>query len=145
MAQPGRKKREDSPYAEQSQRLSTWLRSLRESAGLSQDQLARRAGVTIATLRKLEAGKIVNPGHFIVMALLGALDARPEDLSAYVDPAAAADELLPCAIPRTAKRGWHGMHRGITCPLKPVISGVLGDRRGTFPQLRRPGQRSRLF
>ena len=98
MAQPGRKKREDSPYTEQSRRLSAWLRSLREGAGLSQDQLARRADVPLATLRKLEAGKIVNPGHFVVMALLGALDAGPEGLSAYASPATEADEWLRCAM-----------------------------------------------
>jgi transcriptional regulator with XRE-family HTH domain len=116
VVQPGRKKREDSPYAEQSRRLSAWLRSLREGAGLSQDQLARRAGVTLATLRKLEAGEIVNPGHFIVMALLGALDARPEDLPSYADPASAADERLLCAIPKAAKCRWRGIRRGITSP-----------------------------
>ena len=103
MAQPGRKRREDSPYAEQSLRLSAWLRSLREGAGLSQDQLARRADVTLATLRKLEAGKIVNPGHFIVMALLGALGARPEDLSGYADPATAADEGLRYPMPEGSR------------------------------------------
>lgn len=125
MAQPGRKKREDSPYAEQSQRLSAWLRSLRESAGLSQDQLARRAGVTVATLRKLEAGKIANPGYFIVMALLGALDARPEDLSAYADPATAADQRLLCATPQAA-----GLRRpGLSIlSLQDTRSGVSPNR-----------------
>jgi transcriptional regulator with XRE-family HTH domain len=82
MVHPGRKKREDSPYAEQAERLSARLRSLREAAGLSQEQLAGRAQVTVATLRKIEAGAVVNPGYFIVMALLGALGARPEDLAA---------------------------------------------------------------
>lgn len=92
MVQPGRKKREDSPYAEQSRRLSVRLRSLREGEGLSQEQLARRANVTISTLRAIEAGTVVNPGYFIVMALLGVLDARPEDLATYAGPVPAADE-----------------------------------------------------
>jgi transcriptional regulator with XRE-family HTH domain len=89
VVQPGRKKREDSPYAEQSRRLSVRLRSLREGEGLSQEQLARRANVTISTLRAIEAGTVVNPGYFIVMALLGVLGARPEDLAMYSDPATA--------------------------------------------------------
>ena len=81
MVQPGRKRREDSPYAEQARRLSAALRSRREAAGLSQEQLAVRAEITLATLRKIESGTVTNPGFFIVMAVLGALGARPEDLA----------------------------------------------------------------
>jgi DNA-binding XRE family transcriptional regulator len=60
--------------------------------GLSQEQLARRANVTISTLRAIEAGTVVNPGYFIVMALLAVLDARPEDLATYAGPDPVADE-----------------------------------------------------
>jgi transcriptional regulator with XRE-family HTH domain len=121
VAQPGRKKREDSPYAEQSQRLSAWLRSLRVGAGMSQDQLARRADVTLATLRAIEAGAVVNPGHFIVMALLGALDARPEDLAAYAGSAAAAEERLRRVMEQASRIRARGISRGITSQRNPGI------------------------
>ena len=81
MVRPGRKRREDSPHAEQAQRLSARVRSLREAAGLSQEQLAARAHVTVATLRKIETGAVLNPGHFTVMALVAALGVSAEDLS----------------------------------------------------------------
>lgn len=38
-------------------RLSRVLRQLREEAGLTQDQLARKAGVTEAYISMIEAGK----------------------------------------------------------------------------------------
>ena len=81
MVQPGRRRREDSPYAEQAQRLAARLRSLREVAGLTQEQLAVRARVPLATLRTIEGGRIANPGHFTVMAVLGALGAQADDLT----------------------------------------------------------------
>lgn len=81
MVQPGRKRREDSPYADQAQRLAARLRSLRELAGLTQEQLALRAQVPLATLRTIEGGRVVNPGHFTVMAVLSALGAQAEDLT----------------------------------------------------------------
>jgi transcriptional regulator with XRE-family HTH domain len=126
VVQPGRKRREDSPYAERSRRLSAWLRSLREGAGLSQEELARRADVTLATLRKLEAGKIVNPGHFIIMALLGALGARPEDLSSYASPADTDDEQLRYVMTKLAGRGgsWNTSWNH-----KPAQPGTFRDLR----------------
>lgn len=48
--------------------------------------------MTISTLRAIEAGTVVNPGYFIVMALLAVLDARPEDLATYAGPDPVADE-----------------------------------------------------
>ncbi|WP_422131405.1 helix-turn-helix transcriptional regulator [Streptomyces misionensis] len=37
------------------------LRRLRENAGLTQDELERRAGVSVSTIRGLETGKRGNP------------------------------------------------------------------------------------
>lgn len=73
MARPGRKRRADSPYADQAERLAERLRALRAQAGLTQEQLAARAQVAVATVRKIETGAVVEPGYFTVMALLGAL------------------------------------------------------------------------
>jgi transcriptional regulator with XRE-family HTH domain len=61
--------------------LAARLRSLRELAGMTQEQLATRAQVPLATLRAVERGRVVNPGHFTVMAMLGVLGAEAEDLA----------------------------------------------------------------
>jgi len=81
MPRPGRKRREDSLYGEQAQRLAAALRALRERAGLTQEQLAARARVAVGTVRNIETGAVVEPGFFTVMALLDALGARAEDLA----------------------------------------------------------------
>jgi transcriptional regulator with XRE-family HTH domain len=74
MTRPGRRKRADSRYAEQAQRLADQLRSLRERAGLSQEQLAARAEVSVATVSKIETGAVREPGYFTVVAMLGVLE-----------------------------------------------------------------------
>ncbi len=78
----GRRRRADSRYAAQAARLAGRLRELRENAGLTQERLAARAGVAIATVRKIETGAVIEPGYFTVMALIAALDASPDDLPA---------------------------------------------------------------
>lgn len=80
MPRPGRKKRVESRYAEQAERLAVRLRSLRERAGMSQEQLALRAGLSVATVRKIETVTVVEPGYFTVMAILGALNASHGEL-----------------------------------------------------------------
>ncbi|WP_327047125.1 helix-turn-helix domain-containing protein [Microbispora sp. NBC_01189] len=80
----GRKRREASQYAEQAVRLSRHLRALRTDAGYTQEQLAARARVTLATLRKIETGRTVEPGYFTVLALLRALGIQPTDFHAAV-------------------------------------------------------------
>jgi predicted Abi (CAAX) family protease len=52
--------------------LAGRLRGLRESAGITQQRLAARAYVCIATVRKIETGPVVQAGYFIVQALLAA-------------------------------------------------------------------------
>jgi len=73
MARPGRRRRADSRYADQADRLARRLRALRTQAELTQEQLATRAHVAVATVRKIETGAVVEPGYFTVMALLNAL------------------------------------------------------------------------
>lgn len=76
----GRKSRADSRYALQAAHLARELRELRENAGLTQERLAARAGVGIATVRKIETGAVVEPGYFTILALMGALGTSPSDL-----------------------------------------------------------------
>jgi transcriptional regulator with XRE-family HTH domain len=80
VVQPGRKRREDSPYRDQAQLLAARLRFLRKQAGLSQEELAARARVAVSTVKKIETGAVVEPGFFTIMALLDVLNARVEDV-----------------------------------------------------------------
>jgi transcriptional regulator with XRE-family HTH domain len=91
MTRPGRRRRADSRYAEQAAGLSTWLRNRRQQAELSQEQLAARAQVAVATVRKIEKGVVVEPGYFTALALLRALGAGHDD-TAVLSP---VSSLLP--------------------------------------------------
>jgi transcriptional regulator with XRE-family HTH domain len=74
VTRPGRRKHADSRYTEQAQQLAEQLRSLRNRAGLSQEQLAARAEVSVATVSKIETGVVREPGYFTVIAMLDALN-----------------------------------------------------------------------
>ncbi|MHB1595850.1 MAG: helix-turn-helix domain-containing protein [Streptosporangiaceae bacterium] len=77
---PGRRKRADSRYAEQAAGLAALLRARRLQADLTQEQLARRAGVPLSTLRKIETGQVLEPCYFAVADLLRALDVPVTEL-----------------------------------------------------------------
>jgi transcriptional regulator with XRE-family HTH domain len=79
---PGRRSRVHSRYAEQARRLSKHLRDSRVNADLTQEQLAARANVAVATVRKIETGVVVEPGYFTVRALLQALGVQDADPAA---------------------------------------------------------------
>lgn len=79
MTRPGRRRRADSRYAEQARRLAEWLHDRRLQTGMSQEQLAGRAQVAVATVRKIEKGVVIEPGYFTVLALMRALGAIRED------------------------------------------------------------------
>ncbi|WP_375547129.1 helix-turn-helix domain-containing protein [Micromonospora chalcea] len=69
----GRRKRDESRFRDQANRLAARLRSLRIDRGLTQEQLAARAHVAVSTLRKIESGQVVEPGYFTVLSLASAL------------------------------------------------------------------------
>jgi transcriptional regulator with XRE-family HTH domain len=87
MPRPGRRRRAESRYSEQAAQLARWLCDRREQAGLSQESLASRAQVAVATVRKIEKGVVIEPGYFTVVALLRALGARREDVPVLGPPA----------------------------------------------------------
>jgi transcriptional regulator with XRE-family HTH domain len=76
----GRSRRADSRYTVQAAELASRLRELRQDAGMTQEHLAARAGVAVATVRKIETGAVIEPGYFTVLALMGALGASAGDL-----------------------------------------------------------------
>lgn len=54
-------------------RLASELKKARLSASLSQEALARRAGLSVETVRKLERGERHSPELFTVSSLTGVL------------------------------------------------------------------------
>jgi transcriptional regulator with XRE-family HTH domain len=113
VTRPGRRRRADSLYVEQAARLAAWLRDRREQAELSQEQLAARAQVAVATVRKIEKGIVIEPGYFTVLALMQALGAGRED-TAVLGPVTRTTEFGPrsCGGRRRSTAGsWNGMRR----------------------------------
>jgi len=81
VGRPGRSKRAESRYVEQAGRLAARLRALREQHGLTQEQLAARAGISVATVRNIERATVVEPSLFTVLAVVRALGATIEDVT----------------------------------------------------------------
>jgi DNA-binding SARP family transcriptional activator/tetratricopeptide (TPR) repeat protein/DNA-binding XRE family transcriptional regulator len=57
-----------------------WLRGLRVRSGMSQQELARRAGLSVRALRYLEGGGVARPQAASVRRLADALGVDPDDL-----------------------------------------------------------------
>lgn len=64
----------------QSESLASYLRRSREASGLSQDELVRRTGLSLSTIRKMEDGRTANPGVFTLLKVWRALGLAPESL-----------------------------------------------------------------
>ena len=77
--------------------LADLLRGHRLAAGLTQTELASRAGVGVRTVRDLERGRSVAPQRTTVELLAGALDLAGPDRSAFLAAARG-----PVPAPRTA-------------------------------------------
>lgn len=61
------------------------LRAAREARGLTQDELAHAAGVTVMTVSRHETGRIQRPPAPMVEALAGALGTTPGALLGIAD------------------------------------------------------------
>ena len=81
VARPGRSKRAESRYAEQARRLAVRLRALREQRGMTQEQLAASAGISVATVRNIERVTVVEPCLFTVLAMVNVLGATIDDVA----------------------------------------------------------------
>lgn len=63
----------DPAGAQRAARLSALLRDARTAAGVSQQSLAERAGVSIGSIAKLESARSPEPGFFLVARVVKAL------------------------------------------------------------------------
>ena len=84
---PNRAKRSETRFAGQASRLAEMVRDARGLAGMTQQELATRAGVSIGTVRALESKRTVEPGYFTVLVLAGVLDIPVGELPAAVPQA----------------------------------------------------------
>lgn len=78
----GRTPRAENPYAEHAARLAGALRAARERQGMSREELARRSGISTATLTKIESRATHDPGFFTIARMAGVLRVRLDDLAA---------------------------------------------------------------
>lgn len=60
--------------------LGAYLKRSREAADLSQDELVRRTGLSLSTIRKMEDGRTANPGIFTLVKVWRALNLDPAGL-----------------------------------------------------------------
>jgi len=66
--------------SKQNNKLGIKIKSLRQKAGFSQDELARKSDVAYTTLTKIETGVIKSPSVFVVAKIAKALGVPMEDL-----------------------------------------------------------------
>jgi DNA-binding SARP family transcriptional activator/transcriptional regulator with XRE-family HTH domain/tetratricopeptide (TPR) repeat protein len=107
------------------------LRRLRAKAGLSQQELAERAGISVRTLRNLERGGVERPHALSVHRLAAALGVSATELSVLLDLEPAAP---PAAPPAADLSGLYG-YEPPAAPSRLRI-GVLGPllvHRGVVP------------
>lgn len=76
----GRRSREESLYSRDAARLAELIRAARTAKGLTQEQVAQAAGLSLSTVRKIERSGIVEPGFFPVMAILAVVGLKPGEL-----------------------------------------------------------------
>jgi len=94
------------PPAEQVSPLAHLIRQLRRAAGLTQEELAKAAGVGVRTLRDLETGRAVRPQRSTAELLATALGLDDQTRAVFlaiargrVEPAGAGEVALPPAPP----------------------------------------------
>lgn len=78
--QVGRAKREESRFRDHAAALARTLRSVRIAHDMTQEQVAVRAQIAVSTLRKIESGRVVEPGFFTMMAIADVLGLPLQEL-----------------------------------------------------------------
>jgi transcriptional regulator with XRE-family HTH domain len=114
-----------------SERLATNVRHLREARGLTQDQMARLAGLPRATLGHLETGA-ANPTLAVLDKVATALQVPLEELTSAPR---ATGRLFPVASLRVRRQGDGSVRQLLPDP----IPGVVLDRMEIPPGGRIPG------
>jgi transcriptional regulator with XRE-family HTH domain len=79
--------------------LSQRIKSLREAAGLSQQDVATRGDLSLSLVAKLEQGKKADPRASTILALAGALGVKPGQLLDDLFPSPAEPEMPAEAEP----------------------------------------------
>jgi transcriptional regulator with XRE-family HTH domain len=111
------------------QQLGQRVRERRKALRLTQEATARRAGVTLSAVQKLEHGVVQDPRISTIEAIAGALDLELVDL--VRDPLPLADDLLDAALAAARKdrnKDQHALNRQIASEgADEVISGYGED------------------
>jgi tetratricopeptide (TPR) repeat protein/transcriptional regulator with XRE-family HTH domain len=81
-------------------RLTTVLRHYRRRAGLTQEALAERSGVSVSTIRGIETGKRRNPQLASVRQLAAALGLQPREQNELLSAASGTPEQSASPVPR---------------------------------------------
>ncbi len=64
------------------------IKELREQERISQEELGRRAGVSTASISKIEQGKVRQPSRITLLGIADALSVSPDELLVQEEPAA---------------------------------------------------------
>lgn len=96
------------------------LLDLRVQAGLSQEELADRAGLSVRTIRELEAGRVARPRKDSVRLLAEGLDLRDGDASKFLAAAGhgVVRPVIAVADPAPTGLRWRGT--------RPIPDGLVG-------------------
>ncbi|MFD9593849.1 helix-turn-helix transcriptional regulator, partial [Kitasatospora sp. NPDC059973] len=100
--------------------LGTLLRRLRGQAGLTQEQVAERSGVSVRTIRRLESGRSSDHRLGTVNLLADALDISAEDRRQLASTLAEARGASAPAVPRPAPAPLEPTPRPAAAPLEPA-------------------------
>lgn len=130
--------------------VESHVRELRRAAGLTQEELARRCGVSRQALIAIEAGR-VQPSVTVALRLAAALGRRVEDIFRIAEPGDAVLAELAAPMPARAPRGPHArvalarIHdRWVAHPLRHDDPAGLGRAADGVLRARARGQRQRV-
>ncbi|MCW5851396.1 MAG: tetratricopeptide repeat protein [Anaerolineae bacterium] len=109
--------------------LGAWLRQRRRALDLTRDELARRVGYSVSTLRRIEADDL-RPSRQLAESLADHLDLTSEERASFVQFARneASDSALPVPAPVADLPSRNGYGRPASLPLATTpLFGREGD------------------